>query len=757
VNNATSMTVSDGSRTLASGPLPSGSVSTGPLNTTTTFTLSVSNSAGQLQNTVLVTVSANAPTVQLSATPNPVPAGGIVNISWTTTNATSITITPSIPNEEGELEVQNPPPGTAIPVNQTTTYVATVTGAGGLTATATLTITVLPPAPSLDFTANPTSIVPGGAGCSQSAPTAPGVTLSWNALNTTSLTITDSAGNSVPGAPPGTLPQGSTSVNPPSTTTYTATAFGGAGQTATATATVTVTKLIANPPSVPPNQASMLCWNFPDPGVVSVNLDHGLGDFPGAFGATSTGNLTKDTTFTATAKDIGGKTVATAKATVTVSGLQSRIKHIIFFVQENRSFDNYFGKLGDYRASKGLPPEIDQFDPNVKLVGIEGREVSPFHQRTVCTDNLSPAWNESHADIHLKNGKYLMDGFMKQTKSIHKPDGVEKRDPNGDRAMGYYDQTDLPYYYELATQFATSDRWFSPVLTNTVNNRYYLFAGTSFGHVNAGDKKPEGGWPQPTIFELMTHNKIRWKYYYIDDVFYAAHFAGWNEKDDKGNFVNQKVRRVGTPGVVNPGGEDLFTILADPKADQLLPSVAFIESGSGGSGLDEHPLNNIQRGAAFTKQIIDALMRSTAWPSSVFIWTFDEGGGLYDHVPPVPMPHPDGIKPILQPGQAVDDFDKSAFRVPLIVVSPWVKPNFVSHQPRDFTAILKLIEDRFGLPPLTKRDAGQISMEEFFDFSAPARLTAPNGANWADVLPSQPDVLGRKCDVSTDFPLETAP
>lgn len=745
VANATSMTLSNGSQTLATGPLPAGSVDTAALNATTTFTLSATGAGGQVQSSVTVTVSANPPTVTLNATPNPVSAGGIVNISWTTTNATSLTINPPVPNEEGELPLQNPPPGTAIGINQTTTYTATATAADGTTATTTLTITALPPAPTLDFSAAPTSIVPGGAVCG-TGQTTPGATLSWNATNTTSLAITDGSGTTITSAPPGTLPQGTFVVNPAATTTYTATALGQANQSATATATVTVAQLVANPTSVTPGNASTLCWNFGN--AASVTIDHGIGTFPGAAGSASTGVLNNTTTFKATATDLGGNTIGSATVTVNVSGLQSRIKHIIFFVQENRSFDNYFGKLGDYRASKGLPAEIDQFDPTVKLTGRQGRQVAPFHQRTVCTDNLSPAWNESHQDIHLKNGKYLMDGFMKTTGSIHEGNAI---DPNGDRAMGYYDETDLPFYYELATQFATSDRWFSPVLTNTVNNRYYLFAATSFGHVHAQDPKPATGWPQPTIFELMTHNKISWRYYRIDDVFYAAHFAGWNETDASGNFVNRKVQFIGTPGVITPGSQDWFTVLADPKADQLLPSVVFIESGSGGSGLDEHPLNNIQKGAAFSQQIINALMKSSAWQSSVFIWTFDEGGGLYEHVPPVPMPHPDGIKPILQPGDAVDDFDKTAFRIPLVVISPWVKPNFVSHKERDFTAILKLIEDRFKLPPLTKRDAGQISMEEFFDFTAPANLTAPGGGNWADFLPTQPT------NGACSFKLETAP
>jgi phospholipase C len=158
-----------------------------------------------------------------------------------------------------------------------------------------------------------------------------------------------------------------------------------------------------------------------------------------------------------------------------------------------------------------------------------------------------------------------------------------------------------------------------------------------------------------------------------------------------------------------------------------LPSVVFIERG-GKTGLDEHPTNNIQKGAADVENIINALMNSPNWGSSVFILTFDEGGGMYDHVPPAPMPPPDNIPPNLQSTDIKATFNQTGFRVPLIVVSPWVKPHLVSHTVRDYTSILKLIETRFGLPSLTARDAAADNMTEFFDFSAPSYPTAPTVA-----------------------------
>ena len=144
--------------------------------------------------------------------------------------------------------------------------------------------------------------------------------------------------------------------------------------------------------------------------------------------------------------------------------------------------------------------------------------VSPFHWQTVCTETLSPAWSETHYDVN--NGK--MNNFMKTSHST--PSTI---DPEGTRAMGYYDQTDLPYYYELASQYATSDTWFAPLLSNTVPNRMYLFAGTSFGHIK-GDTPPAGGWTQPTIIRDLATHKISWRYYYQDSSVFLSYFSDWN-------------------------------------------------------------------------------------------------------------------------------------------------------------------------------------------------------------------------------------
>jgi phospholipase C len=198
--------------------------------------------------------------------------------------------------------------------------------------------------------------------------------------------------------------------------------------------------------------------------------------------------------------------------------------------------------------------------------------------------------------------------------------------------------------------------------------------------------------------------------------------------------------------------------------NNTLPQVVQIEPSSN-AGLDEHPSDgdvtppccSVQGGATFVSKIINAVMNSSAWSSTIFILTFDEPGGFYDHVAPAPAVSPDGIPPVdLLPGDTCTsavglncDFVFTGYRVPMIVISPYSKKNYVSHAANadgtgvDETAILKLIENRFQLSSLTKRDADQLDMsQEFLDFTKVTWATPPSpptqnqgGACYLDHLP----------------------
>jgi phospholipase C len=643
------------------------------------------------------------PSVTFTASPTTITAGEFTTLNWSTTNVTSVSITPAINYDDDGTEV--PLTGSkAMSPKETTTFTISATGPNG-SATRSITVTVNQVAPKVTLTLNPTSILGG-----QSAE------LTWVTDGATSLNIDQGIG-SVP------LPSGSRTVTPTSTTTFTATAIGPGGTT-TATATLTVVAagqlavtLIATPTTISPGQSSTLTWASQNASTVAIDQGVGAVNLSGS----TTVSPGTTTTYTATATDPTGTSVtASAMVQVSASAGLNNLKHIVFFVQENRSFDNYFGKLGEYRQGKGLPHNIQAFDPDKALIDPAGHAVKPFHQRTVVTENLSPSWNESHYDLHPDgNGGFLMDRFLLTTASV-----PQIYDPHGTRAVGYYDQADIPYYYELATQFATSDSFHSSALSGTIVNRTFLFSATSAGMI-----RPANPFPRdlPTIFRLLENAGIKWKYYYQDNSIFLAYY-GKDWDDLKGRVFPIS---------------DYFEILARPTADQEFPEVVFIEHAAE-LGLDEHPTNDIQKGVADAKKLIDALMKSTAWNSSVFILTHDEGGGLYDHVPPFAVPSPDGIAPMLEPDDLgeYDNFTLSGFRVPLIVVSPWVKKNYVSHVNREFTSILKLIETRFGLPSLTQRDAQSDDMTEFFDFSQPSWMVPPP-------MPDQPvecDTNPTRCD-----------
>jgi phospholipase C len=696
--NAVSLSISPA---VASGTLPlTGSATVSPATTTTYVATAMDANGKAATNSITVTVvpQGSAPTMTLSVSPAVVAAGQTANLTWASTNATSVAITPAVLGDDVTSVALS---GTAaVSPTASTTFTATATGAGGITASASATINIL----GVTLIASPATVGPG-----QNA------ALTWTSSNAATLSIDQGIG-AVNG------PSGSLSVSPAATTTYTITATNGSA-TAAATATVNAplaVTLKANPANIAPGSQSTLTWASTGaastPG--SLSIDQGVGAVTGPSGSVSV-SPTQNTTYTITATDAQGHT-ATAAATVNVvtnSGLQG-IKHIIVMLQENRSFDSYFSALGAYALNHdGIQNyQINAgYDPTIILPLFDGTTGHLFHEPTVRTDNLSPSWDESHFDIDQQtDGTFKMDRFALTSHS------VPSADKKGLRALGQYDDTDLPYYYELATQFATSDSFHSSLLANTVPNRQYMFCATSQGRIFPS---PFGHplWTCPTIFSSLQKAGVKWGYYDKDGRFLAG-FQDYADPTVGNNGANPAFGPI----------QSYFDILARPTADDDLPSFVWIDPGSGGSGLDEHPDNNIQFGAAYVKTIIDALMNSPAWHDSIFILAYDEGGGLYDHVPPFTVVPPDATPPQLGPNDLPGDFTLSGFRVPIIIVSPFVKPHFVSHTNRELTSILKLVETRFNLAPLTARDAAADDMTEFFDFiNPPAFLTPPT-------LPAQP-------------------
>jgi phospholipase C len=435
------------------------------------------------------------------------------------------------------------------------------------------------------------------------------------------------------------------------------------------------------------------------------------------------------------------------------ASLQSSINHIIFMTQENRSFDHYFSHLPEYwqannfpQASNGTTLDVESstdfnLDPN-------GVAVYPYELITQCIENPSPSWDESHVDFNWHNAvssTYLGDGFVHTASQ----EG-QLYDLLGHRVMGYYTEKVLNYYYFMASSFATSDRWFSPELSRSQLNHPYKYAATSGGHVY-----PFSGSTAKTMPQLLDENGITWKIYVhpgpdlCSTPTCLARYTYLNEFTYLSHVMSVEPNNIASTA----------QFLAD-AASGTLPQVAWIEPASA-VALDEHPTDDagnptvvpvaVQPGAKFVASLINGLMISPSWKDSVFILTYDEGGGIWDHVSPMSTVNPAGTTPISPAGTPeipVDlgklgyldicenadgsvqntptcRFEYTGYRVPLIVVSPFTKKNYVSHTPMDYSAVLKLVEERFNLPSLTLRDGAQASVTEFFDFAKVPWATPP--------------------------------
>ncbi len=386
--------------------------------------------------------------------------------------------------------------------------------------------------------------------------------------------------------------------------------------------------------------------------------------------------------------------------TVVASGSASegikKIEHIVVVMQENHSFDNYLGRLHyeGQPASEALPGNASNPDP----LNPHGPPIKVFHADTLCSvEDLDHSWNGTHKAWN--HGQ--MDGFT----SVNR----DSLDPNGSRAMSYYDGDDLSYYYRLFSTFAMGDRYFSSVLGPTFPNRYYLLAGTSFGQV--ADTVPNifadpnaYAPPNGTIFEQLDRAGVTWKVYY-SQVPFAAIFGyvrrhWWNLAPIEAFYLDALLGK--------------------------LPQVAFVDPVFlGAQENDEHPPTDVQIGQHYVSQLIATVFASPLWSSTALFLTYDEHGGYFDHVPPPHATPPDNIAPILQPGDEPGGFDRYGVRVPAAVISPFSRPHYVSHVVNDHTSILKFISTRFNLPPLTWRVAAANPMLEFFDFDHPAFSRPP--------------------------------
>lgn len=363
-----------------------------------------------------------------------------------------------------------------------------------------------------------------------------------------------------------------------------------------------------------------------------------------------------------------------------------QIQHVIVYMQENHSYDNYLGMLGrgdGFTLGPGGVPTNSNPD-------LQDDPVAVFHATSGCdvTPGASQSWNASH----LSWNAGAMDGFI-------------RAGGGGIGSIAYWDQRDLPFYYGLGATFPVCDRWFSSCLAQTFPNRRYLQAATSVGIVSTDVNEvlatPDA--PNGVIWDRFEAHGISWTDYVIDlpDIYVFPTFGGAHQDHIK----------------------KYADFLADCAAGTL-PQVSIISPGK--ETYSEEAPADVQNGEAYSAAIINAVMQSPAWGSTVLFFTYDEGGGYYDHVPPPPAVAPDNIAPrITVPPDEPGDFAQYGFRVPAFVVSPFAKADYVSHVVHDHTSILKFIETKFNLGALTYRDANADDLLDTLDFVNPGFLDPP--------------------------------
>lgn len=345
--------------------------------------------------------------------------------------------------------------------------------------------------------------------------------------------------------------------------------------------------------------------------------------------------------------------LARGEAAAASSSHSNPINHVLVACQENRTFDEYYGYYPGAGAF-GIPANYSQPD------GAGGR-VYPYHFTQHSTPDVSHSWQS----IHSEWDKGAMDG-------VYTTDGIN--------AMGYYNGSDLPYYYSLARAFTLCGNYFCYQLGPTTPNRLALWSGTCGGNTTNAINGGSLNWP--TIADLLDQYHITWKCYNL----------GTGTGSVPGELEGYNGLAYFKKWVADPR---LYLQEADYYRDLnagTLPQVSFLITED---VISEHPPADIEMGQSKMKEVTNALIASSSWTSSALFFTYDEGGGYFDHVAPPQL-----------------DAYGLGFRVPTLVVSPWARRGYVSGQLYEHSSILKFIERRFGLPSLA-------SVNHQFDTSTP--------------------------------------
>ncbi|GCD91863.1 alkaline phosphatase family protein [Nocardioides sp. LS1] len=367
-------------------------------------------------------------------------------------------------------------------------------------------------------------------------------------------------------------------------------------------------------------------------------------------------------------EDAANAASSTSTRTGTTSVLpapgKSGIEHVVVVMMENRSFDHFLGWLPGADGKQAGLTYKDRYGVRHQTHHLEAFDSCGFHD---------PDHSYEGGRIQLNGGK--CNGFLRSGQ-------------NDLLAIGYYTDADLPFYAGAARDWTTFDRYFSAVMAETYPNRFYMHAAqTDRLHNNTSQCTLK------TIWDRLAAKGVSGKYYYSDVPFTALWYG--THQDISFHFAD---------------------FLTDAAAGTL-PAVSFVDprfqDEESGTSNDDHPHADVRAGQAFLNQVYDAVRNGPGWEKTVLVINYDEWGGFYDHVPPTTAPD-------VSPKTAL-----RGFRVPALMISPLARRNYISHHVYDHTSVLKMIEWRWGLKPLTPRDANARNIAEVLDFTSPPNTASP--------------------------------
>ncbi|MFD2081590.1 phospholipase C [Actinopolymorpha cephalotaxi] len=344
----------------------------------------------------------------------------------------------------------------------------------------------------------------------------------------------------------------------------------------------------------------------------------------------------------------------------------SGIDHIVVLMMENRSFDHYLGWL----------PGADGKQAGLTYLDRQGTRHRTHHLGDYqgCT-HPDPDHSYEGGRVQLNGGR--CDGWLRSG-------------DNDEFAIGYYTQDDLSFYGSAARYWTTFDRYFSATMAETYPNRFYQHSAQTDRIHNSTDLAT-----MPTIWDRLADAGVPRAYYYVDVPFLALYGSKY-----------LPIARPWPRFLADAATGDLPAVsFLDPK---------FLDEGTGTSA-DDHPHADIRAGQSFLNQVYEAVTGGPAWSRTALVINYDEWGGFFDHVPP-------GVVPDARPDLGTG---LRGFRTPCLLVSPRSPRSHVVHADYDHTSVLKMIEWRWSLPPLTERDAAANNLAEALDFTRPPDLTAP--------------------------------